>query len=110
MARTTITSDTPGTTNPGEGIHTLSIFVNNKAGVLILSDTTGAHEQLWRGAVSVTPTDIYGTMEALYQSLTMPQEEREHRANGLKDAIGNSDITHWLSSQLRDIYEISAQR
>ncbi|MEE2624027.1 MAG: acetolactate synthase small subunit [Verrucomicrobiota bacterium] len=35
MARTTITSDTPGTTNPGEGIHTLSIFVNNKAGVLM---------------------------------------------------------------------------
>jgi len=35
MARTTTTSDTPGTANPGTVIHTLSIFVNNKAGVLM---------------------------------------------------------------------------
>ena len=35
MTRTITTSDTPGTADPGEVIHTLSIFVNNKAGVLM---------------------------------------------------------------------------
>ncbi|MAT46880.1 MAG: acetolactate synthase small subunit [Verrucomicrobiaceae bacterium] len=35
MARTIVTTDTPVTSNPDEVTHTLSIFVNNKAGVLM---------------------------------------------------------------------------
>jgi len=35
MARTIVTTDTPLAQNPEEVLHTLSVFVNNKAGVLM---------------------------------------------------------------------------
>ena len=77
--------------------------VNGRGGVLILSETTGAHKQLAEGALSVSPADIEGTMDAMYQAITMDAEERERRATILADAIEREDITHWIHSQLDDI-------
>ena len=80
--------------------------VNTKAGVLILSDAAGAYEQLRPGVIAVAPADIEGTMEALYQALTMPQEERERRAATLGDIIQRADITEWVCSQLEDLHTL----
>ena len=77
--------------------------VNKRDGVLILSETTGAYKQLHPGALSVSPSDIEGTMDALYQALTMSREERERRATTLSDIVENEDISHWIHSQLQDI-------
>ena len=77
--------------------------VNNRGGVLILSETTGAHKQLSSGALSVSPADIEGTMEAMYQALTMSAEERERRSTTLAQIIENEDIIHWIHSQLEEI-------
>ena len=78
-------------------------MVNNRGGVLILSETTGAHKQLSSGALSVSPADIEGTMEAMYQALTMSAEERERRSTTLAQIIENEDIIHWIHSQLEEI-------
>ena len=43
--------------------------VNTRDGVLVLSESSGVHHQLKEGALSISPTDIEGTMEALYQSI-----------------------------------------
>ena len=77
--------------------------VNNNGGVLILSETTGAHKQLSPGALSVSPTDIEGTMQAMYQALTMSAEERERRAATMAEIVDREDITHWIHCQLEDI-------
>ena len=77
--------------------------VNSRGGVLILSETTGAHGQLSKGALSVSPSDIEGTMQAMHQALTMSTEEREERATTLTQIIEREDITHWIYSQLEDI-------
>ena len=77
--------------------------VNTRGGVLILSETTGAYKQLHPGALSVSPADIEGTMQAIYQALTMGTEERERRAAALTQIIGAEDITHWIYRQLEDI-------
>ena len=77
--------------------------VNTRGGVLILSETTGAHEQLAPGALSVSPSDIEGTMQALHQALTMSSEERESRAATLANIIETEDITNWIYGQLKDI-------
>ncbi|GAG79710.1 unnamed protein product, partial [marine sediment metagenome] len=61
--------------------------VNNCDGVLILSETTGAHQQLGQNALTVAPTDLEGTTQALYAALTMPPDERHGRATGLKRSI-----------------------
>ncbi len=77
--------------------------VNTKAGVLVLAETVGAHEQLGEGALSVAPTDVEGTTEALYEALTMSDEERERRRAILVEAIEREDILHWLHRQFQDI-------
>ena len=77
--------------------------VNTRHGVLVLSESSGVHHQLAKGALSVSPTDIEGTMEALYHAITMAPEERERLSSLLVDAICREDIDHWLSRQLDDI-------
>ena len=80
--------------------------VNGRSGVLILSETTGAHKQLAEGALSVSPADIEGTVQALYQAITMSTEERERRSALLTETIAREDITHWIYSQLEDVREL----
>ena len=77
--------------------------VNTRNGVLILSESSGVHHQLSEAALSVSPTDIEGTMQALHQAITMSPEDREHRAAALVRSIAQEDITHWLTRQLTDI-------
>ena len=81
-------------------------IVNNRGGVLILSETTGAHKQLSAGALSVAPSDIEGTTEAMYQALTMSAEERERRAATLAQIIEKEDVTHWICCQLEDVKDL----
>ena len=76
--------------------------VNNRDGVLILSETAGAHEQLGQDALTVAPTDLEGTTQALYTALTMPADERKKRAAALKKSIEEEDITNWLYHLLED--------
>ncbi len=78
-------------------------IVNTKGGVLILSETTGAHKQLSPGALSVSPSDIEGTMQAMYQAITMSAEEREQRARTLSEIVQREDIINWIHCQLEDI-------
>ena len=80
--------------------------VNTRDGVLVLSETSGVHHQLSQGALSISPTDIEGTMEALYQAITMPAEERKDRASSLVSAVCREDITNWISCQLQDISKL----
>ncbi len=82
-------------------------LVNRRHGVLILSDTAGAHEQLGEHAISVCPTDLEGMVEALYLALTMPPEERRRRAEALRRMVEEEDAIHWLESQLRGLWAVS---
>jgi len=77
-------------------------IVNNRDGVLILSETVGACEQLGQDALTMAPADLEGTTQALYTALTMPPEERNKRATRLKKSIEEADVTNWLSCLLED--------
>ena len=77
--------------------------VNTKHGVLVLSESAGAYEQLKVGALPVAPADIEGTARALYQALSMPAEERAERSRLMIGSIEREDITHWLQRQLEDV-------
>ena len=80
--------------------------INTRDGVLVISQTSGVHHQLAPGALSVSPTDIEGTMEALYQAITMPQEQRKKMASTLAESVCREDITHWINRQLEDIAKL----
>ena len=77
--------------------------VNAKNGVLVLSESAGAHERLRVGCLSVAPADVEGTKRALYQALTMSDEERLARQQSMVETIEQEDITHWLYRQLQDV-------
>ena len=72
------------------------LTVNNRDGVLILSETIGVCEQLWQNALTVAPADLEGATQALYTVLTMSTDERHKRAIALKKSIEEEDTTNWL--------------
>jgi trehalose 6-phosphate synthase len=81
-------------------------IVNQKHGALILSELTGARQQLEPGALVISPCDVYATAEALHQALIMPPEERRERAERLRWLIEHEDINAWLRCQLETIAEL----
>ena len=82
-------------------------LVNERDGVLVLSELAGSYEQLSDYALGVTPTDLEGTLRALHQALVMPPDERRLRASALKRLVQEEDICFWLERQLRDLMAVS---
>jgi trehalose 6-phosphate synthase len=82
-------------------------LVNERDGVLVLSELAGSYEQLSEYALGVTPTDLEGSVRALHRALTMPADERRLRASALKRLVQEEDICFWLERQLRDLMAVS---
>lgn len=80
-----------------------SAVINEKDGVLVLSENAGAHEELGEHALTVNPYDVDEQAEAIYQALTMPEEERERRAKALRETVMNNTIDDWVEAQMEDI-------
>jgi trehalose 6-phosphate synthase len=78
-------------------------LINERDGVMILSENTGAHEELGSFALSVNPFDIENQAEAIHQALTMPIDERRERLDHIKTIVRENDIEKWLSAQQADI-------
>ena len=78
-------------------------LVNERAGVSILSENTGAHEELGEWALSVNPFDISETADSIFRALTMSAAERERRSAGLKAAVTARDPGDWIDEQLADM-------
>jgi trehalose 6-phosphate synthase len=78
-------------------------LVNEREGVSILSENTGAHEELGEYALSVNPFDIQELANSIYAALTMEQAERARRAHGLAQIVTSRDPGDWIDEQLADI-------
>ncbi len=78
-------------------------LVNQRDGVSILSENTGAHEELGEFALSVNPFDVAETADSIHEALTMSGDERARRARGLRDAVTRRDPGDWIDDQLADI-------
>jgi trehalose 6-phosphate synthase len=83
---------------------------NRRNGVLMLSENAGSHELLRDAAVSVNPFDLDGQARALYDSLTMPQHEKERRAASLRETVVNNDLGRWLNRQMADLTPLLSGR
>jgi trehalose 6-phosphate synthase len=78
-------------------------MVNERAGVSVLSENTGAHEELGEFALSVNPFDIQELADSIHAALTMPAEERRRRHEGLRSIITARNPGDWVDEQLADI-------
>jgi trehalose 6-phosphate synthase len=77
--------------------------VNTRDGVVILSENTGAHDELGEGALSVNPFDVDEQASAIHRALTMSAAERKVRADHLREIIDRTDPGTWIDGQLADI-------
>ncbi len=78
-------------------------LVNERDGVSILSENTGAHEELGEFAISVNPFDIQELADSIHAALTMETPERARRARGLQEIVTSRDPGDWIDDQLADI-------
>jgi trehalose 6-phosphate synthase len=78
-------------------------LINERNGVLIISEGAGAAIQLGEDALMVAPADVEGTAEALYKALTMPLTERRQRAERLRRIVEADDVAEWFRRQLSDL-------
>jgi trehalose 6-phosphate synthase len=78
-------------------------LVNERAGVSVLSENTGAHEELGEFALSVNPFDIQELADSIHAALTMEPGERKRRMAGLERIVTQRDPGDWIDEQLADI-------
>jgi len=78
-------------------------LINERDGVSILSENTGAHEELGEFALSVNPFDVQELADSIHTALTMSAEERRRRARGLKEIVTSRDPGDWIDDQIDDI-------
>ena len=77
--------------------------VNTRDGVLILSENTGAFEELGMFAVAVNPFDIEQQAAAIYEALTMPAAEKRARGEAIRGVVDCNSIEKWVRAQFDDI-------
>lgn len=78
-------------------------LVNARAGVLVLSENAGAHEELSPWALTVNPFDVAGQADALHRALTMGADERRARADAIRSHVRRHPIGEWIRAQLADL-------
>jgi trehalose 6-phosphate synthase len=77
--------------------------VNTRDGVVMLSENTGAHEELGDCTLSVNPFDIQEQADKIHRALTMDAEERALRAGRLREIVRDRDPGVWIDEQLADL-------
>jgi trehalose 6-phosphate synthase len=85
-------------------------LVNEKNGVIVLSENAGAHEELRGNVLSINPFDVEATASQLHTALTMPLEDRRAMNERARDVVRANDIARWISNQVQDIRDLVAAR
>jgi trehalose 6-phosphate synthase len=78
-------------------------LVNERYGMVILSENTGAHEELGDCSLSVNPFDVQQQADAMHYALTASLDERRNRWERLRTIITSRTPEDWIENQLADI-------
>ena len=78
-------------------------LVNERDGVLILSENAGAYEELHRWSININPFDVSAQAEAIHEALEMPAAERKARIDAIRAHVREHDLTAWINAQLSDL-------
>jgi trehalose 6-phosphate synthase len=80
-----------------------AFLLNERDGVLILSENSGVHEELGEWALTVNPLDLSGQADALYEALTLEPAERRRRAGAIRAHVRRHDIREWIEAELAEL-------
>ncbi len=81
-------------------------IVNLRDGVVVLSRTAGAFQQMGKASIPTSPTDVRETAQAIYKALTLPSDERRIKAALARQIVERQDLNKWLQRQISDINEL----
>jgi len=84
--------------------------VNERNGVLVLSENAGAGEELREVGLVVNPFDIDETADALYEALTMSERDKATRSAIMKEIVTRNNSIKWLHYQLKDMVKLEKKR
>ena len=76
--------------------------LNERDGLVVLSEQAGAYEELSADALGVHPFDVADTAAALERALAMPAGKRRRRAGALKRAGTANHPRDWLATVLSE--------
>jgi trehalose 6-phosphate synthase len=84
-------------------------LVNERGGVLVLSENAGAHAELGDWALTVNPFDVAGQAQAIDRALTMPEGERRSRLEAIRAHVREHNVAAWIEAQLDDLDRCAAR-
>ncbi len=67
----------------------------DQTGVLVLSEMAGASKEL-QDAILVNPNDRQGVVDAIYEALSMPEEEQKERITAMQESLKKYDVFQWV--------------
>ena len=83
-------------------------IVNERDGVVVLSENTGAFEELQDWVIPVNPFDVVGQAEAIHRALELSEDERRRRLDAIRAHVREHDVEAWAEAQLADFDRVSA--
>jgi trehalose 6-phosphate synthase len=75
-------------------------LLNQNDGMIVLSRTAGAFEQLGEHVLGIHPMDVDQTAEALRTALEMPGAERKRQAFAVRTLLRQESAEAWMDAQL----------
>lgn len=81
----------------------------DKTGVLILSEMAGASKEL-SDAILINPNNIDQMVDAIYQALTMPEEEQILHISIMQETLKRYNINHWVNMFMDRLNHIIAEQ
>ena len=67
-------------------------LVNERDGVVVLSENAGAHAELGEWALTVNPFDVEAQAEAIHEALEMDADERRRRLEAIRAHVREHDV------------------
>jgi trehalose 6-phosphate synthase len=84
-------------------------LVNQRDGVVVLSENAGAHAELGEWALSVNPFDVEAQAEAIHEAVKLDAGERRRRIEALRAHVREHDVSRWIDAQLEALELVGAR-
>jgi trehalose 6-phosphate synthase len=84
-------------------------LINERDGVVVLSENAGAHSELGEWALSVNPFDVEGQAEAIATALSMDAAERHTRLEAIRAHVREHDLNRWTDTLLAALDRVVAR-
>lgn len=85
-------------------------LINTRNGVVVLSENTGAFEELKDWVVPIDPFDVEGQAAALERALELPAKQRARWSAATVKHVREHDLDRWSGALLEDLDRASTMR